>query len=280
MYQAKSAGRNTVRFFAPGLQEAVNSRATMEEEMRLGIKTSQFVLYYQPQVNRGVPVGAEALIRWNHPERGLIQPDKFIPLAEESGLILSLGDWVLDAACRQIAAWADREETARLTVAVNISARQFRQPDFVERVLTAIENAGANPKNLTLELTESMLVDDVEEVIDKMTELKRHGLKFSLDDFGTGYSSLSFLRRLPLDELKIDRSFVRDALTDASGGAIVQAIISLGRAMHMPVVAEGVETEEQREFLAGLGCHAYQGYLFSRPLPVDEFEALQRRSAR
>jgi diguanylate cyclase (GGDEF)-like protein len=280
MYQAKSAGRNTVRFFAPALQHAVNARATMEEDMRLAIKTGQFVLYYQPQVNRGVPVGAEALVRWNHPQRGLLQPGEFISLAEESGLILSLGDWVLGAACRQIAAWAGREETARLRVAVNISARQFRQPDFVERVLTAIKNAGTNPENLTLELTESMLVDNVEEVIDKMAELKRHGLKFSLDDFGTGYSSLSYLKRLPLDELKIDRSFVRDALTDASGGAIVQAIISLGRAMGLPVVAEGVETEEQREFLAGLGCHAFQGYLFSRPLPVEEFEALQRLSAR
>jgi diguanylate cyclase (GGDEF)-like protein len=274
MYQAKSAGRNTVRFFAPVLQDAVNARAAMEEDMRLSIKTGQFVLYYQPQVDRGVPFGAEALVRWMHPQRGLLQPDEFIPLAEESGLILSLGDWVLGAACRQIAAWAGRAETARLMVAVNISARQFRQPDFVERVLTAIENAGANPANLTLELTESMLVDSVEEVIDKMSELKRHGLKFSLDDFGTGYSSLSYLKRLPLDELKIDRSFVRDALSDASGGAIVQAIISLGRAMSMPVVAEGVETEEQREFLAGLGCHAFQGYLFSRPIPLEEFERL------
>jgi len=274
MYQAKSAGRNTVRFFAPALQHAVNARAAMEEDMRLAIKTGQFLLYYQPQVNRGVPFGAETLIRWMHPQRGLLQPGEFISLAEESGLILSLGDWVLNAACRQIAAWTGREETARLTVAVNISARQFRQPEFVERVLTALESSGANPQNLMLELTESMLVDNVEEVIDKMTELKGHGLKFSLDDFGTGYSSLSFLKRLPLDELKIDRSFVRDALKDASGGAIVQAIISLGRAMDMPVVAEGVETEEQREFLAGLGCHAFQGYLFSRPLPVDKFEAL------
>jgi len=274
MYQAKNAGRNTVRFFAPALQDAVNARAAMEEDMRLAIKTGQFLLYYQPQVNRGVTVGAEALVRWMHPQRGLLQPGEFISLAEESGLILSLGDWVLDAACRQIAAWAGDEGTADLTVAVNISARQFRQPDFVERVLIALECAGANPENLMLELTESMLVEDIEEVIAKMTELKGHGLKFSLDDFGTGYSSLSFLKRLPLDELKIDRSFVRDALTDASGGAIVQAIISLGRAMGMPVVAEGVETEEQREFLAGLGCHAFQGYLFSRPLPVEEFEAL------
>jgi diguanylate cyclase (GGDEF)-like protein len=278
MYQAKGAGRNIVRFFAPSLQHAVNARAAMEEDMRGAIKTGQFVLYYQPQVDRGVPVGAEALVRWMHPQRGLLQPGEFIPLAEETGLILSLGDWVMGAACRQIADWARGEETANLTVAVNISARQFRQPEFVERVLMALEFAGANPEKLMLELTESMLVDNIEEVITKMTELKGHGLKFSLDDFGTGYSSLSYLKRLPLDELKIDRSFVRDALKDSSGGAIVRAIITLGRAMDLPVVAEGVETEEQREFLAGLGCHAFQGYLFSRPLPVDEFEALMAGS--
>ncbi len=274
MYQAKNAGRNTAHFFAPALQDAVNARAAMEEDMRLAVKTGQFVLYYQPQVDRGVTVGAEALVRWMHPQRGLLQPGEFIPLAEESGLILSLGDWILGEACRQIEAWAHGDETAKLTVAVNISARQFRQADFVERVLMAVDNAGASPENLMLELTESMLVDNIEEVIAKMTELKGHGLKFSLDDFGTGYSSLSYLKRLPLDELKIDRSFVWDAPKNASGGAIVQAILTLGRAMGLPVVAEGVETEEQKEFLAGLGCHAFQGYLFSRPLPEDEFEAL------
>jgi diguanylate cyclase (GGDEF)-like protein len=274
MYQAKQVGRNTVRFFAPALQAAVNARAAMEEEMRQAIRGGQFLLYYQPQVEWGVPVGAEALVRWRHPRRGLVAPDDFIPLAEESGLILPMGDWVLGAACRQIAAWAGREEMAHLAVAVNISARQFRQPDFVERVLTALKCAGANPENLKLELTESMLVENIEEVIAKMTDLKSHGLRFSLDDFGTGYSSLSYLKRLPLDELKIDRSFVEDALTDAGGSAIVHAILSLGRAMGLAVVAEGVETEEQREFFAALGCHGYQGFLFSQPLPVEEFERL------
>lgn len=274
MYEAKGVGRNAVRFFAPSLQAAVNARAALEEDLRLAIKAEQFELYYQPQSNRGVPFGAEALVRWNHPRRGILLPDEFIPLAEETGLILPLGDWVLEAACRQIAAWAGRRETSHLTIAANISARQFRQPEFVERVTMALDRSGADPRNLVLELTESMLVDNVEEVIVKMTELKRQGLKFSLDDFGTGYSSLSYLRRLPLDELKIDRSFVEDALTDASGGAIVQAILSLGQAMGLPVLAEGVETEQQREFLAGLGCHAYQGYLFSQPLPLDEFERL------
>jgi len=218
--------------------------------------------------------GSEALIRWKHPVRGLVAPDDFIPLAEESKLILPLGDWVLETACAQIALWAGRKETNQLTVAVNISALQFKQPEFVEHVLKAIHHSGANPKNLKLELTESMLVENIDEVIAKMTELKAHGLSFSLDDFGTGYSSLAYLKRLPLDQLKIDRAFVRDMLVDATSGAIAQTIISLGRAMGLSVIAEGVENEEQRGFLAGLGCHSFQGYLISRPLPLDEFEAM------
>jgi diguanylate cyclase (GGDEF)-like protein len=273
LYQAKGAGRNTVRFFAPALQAAVNARASMEEDMRSGIKDDQFVLYYQPQVERGMVIGAEALIRWNHPTRGLLQPGEFISMAEESGLILPLGDWVLNATCRQIAAWAINGP-GHITVSANISARQFRQPEFVDFVLATLETTGANPESLKLELTESMLLDDVDEVVAKMTELKAHGLKFSLDDFGTGYSSLSYLRRLPLDELKIDRSFVWDAMRDAGGSAVVQAILSLGHAMDLSVVAEGVETDEQLAFLANLGCHTIQGYLFSRPVPAAEFEKL------
>jgi EAL domain-containing protein (putative c-di-GMP-specific phosphodiesterase class I) len=218
-------------------------------------------------------VGAEVLVRWQHPRLGLVPPGKFISLAEESGLILPLGDLVLNAACRQLAIWARRKETAHITLAVNISARQFQQPEFVGKVLAALETAGISAQNLKLELTESMLVDNIEDVIAKMIELKSHGLRFSLDDFGTGYSSLSYLKRLPLDELKIDLAFVR-SMHEPGGGAIVQAIISLGKAMNLEVVAEGVETEEQRVFLAGLGCHSYQGYLFSRPVPVDNFERL------
>ena len=274
MYQAKGAGRNTMRFFEPALQAAVNARAALEEDLRQAIKTGQFVLYYQPQVASGVATGAEALVRWKHPVRGILAPGEFIPLAEETGQILSLGDWVLGSACAQIAEWAHRRETAHLSIAVNISARQFRQPDFVERVLTSIAQSGANPGNLELELTESMLVDDIEDVIAKMTELKKYGLRFSLDDFGTGYASLSYLKRLPLNKLKIDRSFVRDILTDAGSCAIAQAVVSLSHAMRLSVLAEGVETEPQRELLARLGCHAFQGYLVSRPLPVDEFELL------
>jgi diguanylate cyclase (GGDEF)-like protein/PAS domain S-box-containing protein len=270
--QAKTAGRNAMRFFAPALQAAVNARVAMEEDLRQAIRTNQFVLYYQPQVDRAHLIGAEALIRWNHPKRGLLAPGEFIPMAEETGLILPLGDWVLETACTQIAAWADRTETAHIAVAVNISARQFRQPDFVQQVLAALDRTGADPQNLELELTESMLVENIEDVIAKMTYLKSHGLRFSLDDFGTGYSSLAYLKRLPLDLLKIDRLFVRDVLVDASSGAIAQTILSLSRAMGLPVIAEGVETEEQRNFLIRLGCHSFQGYLFSRPLPLREFE--------
>jgi len=272
MFEAKKAGRNTLRFFAPALQAAVSARATMEEDLREAIKTNQFVLYYQPQVERGRLIGAEALLRWKHPRHGLLAPGEFIPLAEESGLILPLGDWVLEAACAQLASWAVRKEASAIALAVNISARQFRQPNFVERVLAALARTGANPLTLKLELTESMLLDNVDDVIAKMTALKSHGMRLSLDDFGTGYSSLAYLKRLPLDELKIDLSFVRDILADAASGAIAQAILTLGKAMGLRVIAEGVETEEQRDFLIRMGCNSFQGFLFSRPLPLKEFQ--------
>jgi diguanylate cyclase (GGDEF)-like protein/PAS domain S-box-containing protein len=273
LYQAKAAGRNTIHFFSPALQAAVNARATLEEDLRHAIKEKQFLLYYQPQVSRGRLTGAEALIRWQHPTNGMVPPDEFIPLAEETGLILPLGEWVLETSCAQIAAWATRKKTNHIALAVNISALQFRQANFVASVLAALDHSGANPANLKLELTESMLVENIDEVIAKMTELKSHGLSFSLDDFGTGYSSLAYLKRLPLDQLKIDRAFVRDMLVDVTSGAIAQTIISLGRAMGLSVIAEGVETEEQRGFLAGLGCHTFQGTLFSSPLSLEDFEA-------
>ena len=274
MYKAKAAGKNTISFFAPSLQAAVNARAEMEKDLRQGIRENQFLLYYQPQLEGGRLTGVEALVRWIHPKRGLLTPGNFIPTAEETGLILPLGNWVLESACRQIAAWAVDRETARITVGVNISARQLRQPDFVERVLKALDTAGADPRSLNLELTESMLLDNVENIITKMAELKSHGIRFSLDDFGTGYSSLTYLKRLPLDQLKIDRSFVQDILTDPSDAAIAQTIISLSRTMGLSVIAEGVETEEQRGFLVDLGCDSYQGFLFSRPLPPDEIQIL------
>jgi diguanylate cyclase (GGDEF)-like protein/PAS domain S-box-containing protein len=272
MDHAKADGGNRARFFSPALQTAVNARAAMEADLRRAIDANQFVLCYQPQVEGEHLIGVEALVRWNHPARGLLLPGEFIALAEQTGLILPLGDWVLETACKQIVAWAHRDQPAYVSVAVNISTRQFRQPDFVEKVLAALERSGAEPHNLELELTESMLADNIEEVIAKMTELKSHGLRFSLDDFGTGYSSLAYLKRLPLDLFKIDRSFVQDILMDASSGAIAQTIISLSQAMGLPVIAEGVETEAQRDFLARLGCHSFQGYLISHPLALEDFE--------
>lgn len=272
MFQAKAAGRKTVRFFAPALQAAVNARAAIEEELREAVDKEQMELFYQPQVGTKGLVGVEALIRWNHPHRGLLGPEQFIPLAEETGLILPIGQWALESACKQLSEWSALPEAAHLKVAVNISARQFHQPEFVEQVLSVLYRSGANPANLGLELTESMLLENIEDVIKKMSALKVHGLRFSLDDFGTGYSSLSYLKRLPLDQLKIDRAFVRDILSDVTSGAIAQTIVSLSRAMGLSVIAEGVETQEQRAFLSGLGCHVFQGYLYSRPIRLDEFE--------
>uniref|UniRef100_E6PZ95 Cyclic di-GMP phosphodiesterase Gmr n=1 Tax=mine drainage metagenome TaxID=410659 RepID=E6PZ95_9ZZZZ len=274
MFKAKEAGRNTVFFFSPELQTALKFRATMEEAIRQGIKQDQFMLYYQPQVEHGQVIGAEALVRWKHPTRGILPPGEFISLAEETRLILPLGDLVLESACRQIAAWGDRKQISGMKLAVNVSAIQLREQDFVQTVLSVLDRTGANPENLKLEITESMLLDNVEDVISKMTSLKSHGLSFSVDDFGTGYSSLAYLKRLPLDQLKIDSAFVRDILVDEGSSAIAKAIISLGNAMGLSVIAEGVETEEQQNQLANLGCHCYQGYLFSRPLPLEEFELL------
>ena len=278
MYQAKAAGRNTLRFFEPEMGTAVNARATLEADLREALTRGQFALYYQPQGGANVRMsGAEALLRWQHPERGWVSPAEFIPVAEASGLILHLCRWVLQTACKQLAVWAHRPEMAELTLAVNVSAREFRQPDFATEVLAIVDATGAKPERLKIELTESVLIDNVEDVIIKMNALKARGLGFSLDDFGTGYSSLSYLKRLPLDQLKIDRSFVRDILTDHNDAAIAKMVIALADTLALDVIAEGVETEAQRDFLAGLGCHAYQGYLFSPPLPIEEFEAFAAR---
>jgi diguanylate cyclase (GGDEF)-like protein/PAS domain S-box-containing protein len=273
MYQSKEGGRNLVRFFDPSLESAVKERVALEENLQRAVEEKQFLLHYQAQVvGKGRVTGAEVLVRWQHPEQGLVSPALFIPLAEETGLILPLGKWVLETACAQLAKWAIQPTMTELTIAVNVSVRQFRQPDFVDQVLTALKHTGANPHRLKLELTESLLVENVEDVIEKMFALKSKGVGFSLDDFGTGYSSLSYLKRLPLDQLKIDQSFVRDVLNDPDDAAIARTIVALGQSLGMGVIAEGVETEEQREVLASLGCHAYQGYLFSRPVPVAAFE--------
>jgi EAL domain-containing protein (putative c-di-GMP-specific phosphodiesterase class I) len=224
----------------------------------------------------GCMTGAEALVRWQHPRHGLVPPAEFILLAEDTGLILPLGQWVLETACAQLATWATRPETAQFTIAVNVSVRQFRHPDFVHQVTTVLDRSGANPQRLKLELTESLIVDDMDATIAKMTVLKDQGVSFSLDDFGTGYSSLSYLKRLPLDQLKIDQSFVKDILIDPNDAAIARTIVALGRSLGLTVIAEGVETEAQRDFLAHHGCHAYQGYLFSRPVPIAQLETFMQ----
>jgi EAL domain-containing protein (putative c-di-GMP-specific phosphodiesterase class I) len=221
----------------------------------------------------GNVTSAEALVRWQHSRRGLVQPADFIPLAEETGLILPLGHWVLQTACTQLARWASRAETAHLTLAVNVSAQQFRDADFVDKVRAVIDETGARPDRLKLELTESVLVDNVQDIIEKMSALKAAGVVFALDDFGIGYSSLSYLKRLPLDQLKIDASFVRDVLIDPNDAAIARTIVALGQSLGLGVIAEGVESEAQRDFLAAAGCHAYQGFYFCEPLPVEGFEA-------
>ena len=275
MYKSKEAGRNTLRFFDPNMELAVMKRAGMEKDLRRAIDEKQFVLHYQAQIaGESRITGAEVLLRWQHPQRGKVPPAEFIPLAEETGLILLLGEWVLETACTRLVVWADQLEMADLTIAVNVSANQLRQSDFVDQVLNILKKTGANPRRLKLELTESLLIADVEDTIEKMFALKAKGICFSLDDFGTGYSSLSYLKRLPLDQLKIDQSFVRDILTDPNDAAIARTIVALGQSLGLGVIAEGVETEAQRNFLAVSGCHAYQGYFFSQPLPVEGFEEI------
>ncbi len=272
MYKAKAAGRNAMRFFDPHMETDVVNRAALENDLHEAIEKNQFQLHYQAQMSGGVLSGSEALVRWMHPRRGMVSPAEFIPLAEETGMILPLGEWILETACRQLAHWATRPALAHLTIAVNVSARQFRKEDFVERVTEILQKTGANPRRLKLELTESLLVEDVEGVIEKMKSLKMHGVGFALDDFGTGYSSLYYLKRLPLEQMKIDRSFVRDILDDPNDAAIARTIVALAQGLGLGVIAEGVETEEQLDFLAELQCHAYQGYYFSQPLPADGFE--------
>lgn len=275
MYQAKKAGRSTLRFFDPEMQETINTRAALETELHRAIERQEFQLYYQLQVGEaGRALSAEVLIRWVHPERGLIVPTEFIPLAEETGLIIPIGNWVLDNACAQIKVWQQSKQTEQLSLSVNVSARQFYEPDFVNQVRTAVEKHAINPAQLKLELTESMMLDQVDRAIETMSALKEIGVRFSLDDFGTGYSSLQYLKKLPLSQLKIDQSFVRDIADDVNDQAIVRTIIAMAETLNLNVIAEGVETEQQRQLLQTNGCNTYQGYLFSRPLPLQEFESL------
>ncbi|SDM11077.1 PAS domain S-box-containing protein/diguanylate cyclase (GGDEF) domain-containing protein [Oryzisolibacter propanilivorax] len=277
MYEAKRAGRHTLRFFDPAMQRAVAERAQLEADLREALAQGEFLLAYQPVVDgAGAVLGVEALARWAHPRRGMVSPATFIPLAEETGLILPLGRWVLSTACQLLAEWQRTPRCAHLTMAVNVSARQFRDVGFVQEVVRVLDETGAPAHRLKLELTESVLVEDLQATIATMAALRAHGVGFSLDDFGTGYSSLAYLKRMPLDQLKIDQSFVRDLLEDASDAAIVKTIIALADSLDLQAIAEGVETAAQRDWLAAAGCRHFQGYLFSRPLPVDQLERFLR----
>ncbi|WFM70701.1 EAL domain-containing protein [Halomonas sp. CKK8] len=270
LFQAKRAGRDTLRFFDPAMQAQLHARARLEADLRQALARDEFLLHYQPQVDADRRmIGVEALLRWQHPERGMVSPGEFIPLAEENRLIMPIGGWVLQAACRQLVAWAGDPASADLTISVNVSPQQFREADFVEQVLATLARTGARPERLKLEVTESLFVHDRDEARETMRRLREHGVTFALDDFGTGYSSLSYLKRLPLDQLKIDQSFVRDLLEDEASAAIVASTIALSESLQLEVIAEGVETEAQRAWLVAHGCHAFQGYLFGRPGPVD-----------
>ena len=275
MYQAKASGRNTLKFFDPEMQEAVSARAAMELELRTAIKENQFQLHYQIQVNStGEALGVEALIRWQHPNKGMVPPIQFIPLAEDTGLIVPIGQWVIETACEQLVIWQQDKLTQHLSISVNVSAKQFHQQNFVSQLNTTIKRYGINPVLLKLELTESLLLADVDNTIAIMNELKKAGLLFELDDFGAGYSSLQYLKRLPLSRLKIDQSFVRDIAIDSSDRAIVLTIITMAHTLGLEVIAEGVETEEQRQYLLENGCMHFQGYLFSKPLPITALDVL------
>jgi diguanylate cyclase (GGDEF)-like protein/PAS domain S-box-containing protein len=274
MYQAKAAGRNAIRFFLPGMQVEADERLALEKDLRLAVANDQLKLFFQPQIDAtGAVCGAEGLLRWEHPQHGMITPDRFIPVAEETGLILPIGDWVLRTACRLITRWSASELGASLRhIAVNVSPWQFRQPDFPWQVERILAETGADPRRLGLELTEGVVIDNVADTAEKMASFKSLGVKISIDDFGTGYSSLAYLKKLPLDILKIDRSFVEEVTEDESNAAIVETIIAIADHLGLEVIAEGVETRAQLEFLQEKGCGRYQGYYFSRPLPVEQFE--------
>ncbi|WP_445003926.1 bifunctional diguanylate cyclase/phosphodiesterase [Halomonas mongoliensis] len=273
LFQAKAAGRNTLAFFDPEMQVRLQARARLEADLRQALPKGELRLHYQPQVDdRGRPVGVEALVRWMHPVRGQVSPGEFIPLAEENRLIVAIGYWVLEQACRQLAAWTADPARSALSLSVNVSPRQFREPDFVKRVLECLETTGAPANRLKLEVTESLFLEGREEARERMLCLREYGVRFSLDDFGTGYSSLAYLKRLPLDQLKIDQSFVCDLLEDEASGAIVASTIALAQRLRLEVVAEGVESEAQRDWLLAHGCRTFQGYLFARPAPLEALD--------
>ena len=274
LYKAKESGRNVLFFFDPIMQTIINAQAEIKRDLKEAILQHQFELYYQVQVdNNGAPVGAEALMRWLHPTKGYISPADFIPIAEESQAIISIGDWVIDAACAQLKQWESNELTRTLSLSVNISAKEFRAENFVEKLKMTIRHHAINPSKLRFELTEGMLISDINDAIETMNKLNELGIYFELDDFGTGYSSLQYLKRLPVYQLKIDRTFVRDVVESVNEQGIVRAIIAMAEALQIRVLAEGVETKAQRQHLADIGCNYFQGYLFGKPVPIDQFEA-------
>lgn len=275
LYQAKGAGRNAIRFFNPEMQAAIESRSAMEAALRNGLQQGEFQLFYQPQNDQdGRLTGAEGLLRWLPAHQAPVSPAQFIPLAEETGLIIPLGLWVVQTACAQLRTWAESPRTRDFQIAINVSARQFRQPDFVEQLRDTLERSGANPALLRLELTESIVLENVEEVIDRMRQIKALGVTFSLDGFGTGFSSLAYLKRLPVDQVKIDETFVRDVASDPNDAAIVRAIIAMIRSLGIEVLAKGVETDVQLEFLKDSGCINFQGYLFGKPMSIGEWDRI------
>ena len=275
LYRAKASGRNSLRFFDPVMQMEVNRRSQLERKLREAIASQQLELYVQPQISSDQQyVGMEALLRWHDPVEGFISPVDFIPVAESSGLIIPLGAWVLREACQILAQWAKLPEMQNLTLSVNISPRQFRHMQFIDYIDSCLKELDVNPNHLELEITESLLIEDIDQTIERMNALRQRGLRFALDDFGTGYASLSYLKLLPLNKLKIDQSFVRDVLTDPNDEAIVSTIIALGQSLDLAVIAEGVETEEQAVLLEKFGCHVYQGYHFGRPAPVAEWQQI------
>ncbi|MDX2481405.1 MAG: EAL domain-containing protein [Desulfuromusa sp.] len=271
MYRAKDDGRDTIRFFLPSMQAAADIRLAVEKELRYALERGELKLYFQPQVDgKGKIFGAETLARWEHPEKGFISPATFIPIAEATGLILPIGEWVLRTACEHLKAWSDKG-LAVYHLAVNVSPRQFRQPDFVSQVQSILDQTGADPTLLGLELTEGMVIDNILDTIEKMEALKNLGIEISIDDFGTGYSSLAYLKKMPLNTLKIDQSFVRDIEVDVNNAAIVETIISMATHLNLKVIAEGVETRLELDFMEKKGCRLYQGYLFSKPVPSEQF---------
>lgn len=275
LYQAKGAGRNAIRFFNPEMQSAIDSRSTMEAAMHRGLNNGEFQLYYQPQVDMdGKVIGAEALLRWLPDNQLSIPPAEFIPLAEDTGLIIPLGLWVMQTACDQLKKWSKDPRTRDFHIAINVSAKQFHLPKFFDQLQDCLKQSGANPRLLKLELTESVVLENTEEVIDQMQSVRSLGVSFSLDDFGTGFSSLSYLKRLPLDQVKIDQSFIRDVISDSNDATIVRAIIAMCQSLEVKVIAEGVENQKQLEFLKNSGCSSYQGFLFSKAIPAEEWEQI------